>query len=81
MFFASYLFLDANNILDFVLKTDRMFFLIGRDNSPLNKHLKQIKLFRLQDILHDAAGCLEEKKTGPGQTYVLPCPIKSCHLG
>ena len=44
--------------------------------------LKQFKFLRIHAILHDAAGCLQEKNhTGPGYTYVLPCPIKNCYLG
>ena len=74
--------MDADNNLDFVLKNRPYGGLIGIDNSSLDKHLKHFKFLRIHAILHDAAGYLQEKNhTGPGYTYVLPCPIKNCYLG
>ena len=80
-FLATCLYLDADNNMDFVLKNRPYGGLIGIDNSSLDKHLKQFKFLRILAILHDAAGYLQEKNhTGPGYTYVLPCPIKNCSL-
>ena len=66
-FLATYLYLDADIHLDFVLENRPYGGLIGIDNSSLDKHLKRFKFLRIHAILHDAAGYLQEKNyTGPG---------------
>ena len=45
-FLATCLYLDADIILDFVLKNRLYSGLIGIDNSSLDKHLKQFKFLR-----------------------------------
>ena len=57
-FLATCLYLDADIHLDFVLKNRSYDGLIGRDNSSLDKHMKQYNLFRTH-----AAGFFQEKKS------------------
>ena len=56
--------------------------LIGIDNSSWDEKLKGSKILRLHAVLHDAAGFVYDySEVGPGYTYALPCPVKSCYLG
>ena len=48
IFLASCLFLDANSFFGFCFENRPYVFFIGRDNSPLKKLLKQIKIFDYQ---------------------------------
>ena len=61
MFFSCFRDIDVDTKLDFVLKNIPNGGLIELDNLSLDKNLKQIKFYRLQAILHDAAGYLQEK--------------------
>ena len=50
--------------------------LISVDNSSLDKCFINLKISRLQAILHYASGFVfEYSEQGPGCSFVLPCPV------
>ena len=48
----------------------------------MDRFLKDSKILRLHDILHDAAGYIQEYyNQGRGYAYMLPCDINSPFAG
>ena len=81
-FLATCLYLDPDLDLDIALKLRPYGGLIGIDNCSLDKYFKNLKLLRLQAILHNASGFVfEYSENGPGYSYVLPCPVTNEYLG
>ena len=56
--------------------------LIGYGNSYLGSLFRYSKVFRLDAILHDAAGAVRSHSgKGPGYCYMIGRGLKSCLLG